>query len=254
MKARTKLLAAALVAGFCLPVVADDHEEKSDPLLFIMELSVKHGHDMKFREAMTAYMACYAENGGADEWSTWAPVDGAPNDMWIVSSMDMWAEMDSEDSAEQACWSEHGTELTSHIADANRRIHRRMDDWSGEAEGYSVVKLHNFRVKEGDDFREIAGEMTGMMKDAGYEHMGTWYRSVSQQRWAADYFVVEHFDNFAAMDEDRKGVNGVMVDALGDEGAEQMWDRFGDTLADMEPYWNNILRRVDSMSHSPDSD
>jgi len=93
-----------------------------------------------------------------------------------------------------------------------------------------------------------------MMKDADYEHMGTWYGSVSQQRWAADYFVVEHFENFAAMDEDRPGPDGIMKDAIGEEGTVEMWDRMDESLADMEPYWNNILRRVDSLSYSPGED
>jgi hypothetical protein len=81
--------------------------------------------------------------------------------------------------------------------------------------------------------------------------MGTWYDMQGTQRWEADYFVVDHYGDFAAMDEERKGVNGVMVDALGEEGAEEMWERFGDALADMEPYWTRMLRRDDELSYSP---
>lgn len=117
-----------------------------------------------------------------------------------------------------------------------------------------MVRRHNFRVEDGDAFREVVGEIVGMMKAAGYAHMGTWYRAVGSQRWGADYFVVDHFDNFAALDEDRKGANGVLVDALGEEGAAEMWDRFGETLADMEPYWTITLRRIDSMSHLSNGD
>ena len=254
MTIRKKLLVAALAAAVCMPVAADDHEGEKDPMLFIMEITVQHGHGKAFRDAMTAYMGCYEENGGENGWSTWAPVDGAPNEMWMVSSIDMWSELDNKDEAEETCWSEHSTELTSHVSKANRRIYRRMGDWSGDAEGYSVVKLHNFRVDDGEAFREVVGEIVDMMKDAETEHMGTWYGSVSQQRWAADYFVVEHFDNFAAMDADRDGPNDIMTEALGEEGASEMWDRFDDALADMEPYWNNILRRVESLSYSPDDD
>jgi hypothetical protein len=254
MKIQKKLLAAALAAALCMPVAADDHEGGEDYMLNIMDLRIQHGHGMKFREAMTAYMNCYAENGGTDAWSTWGAVDGEPNRMMIVSRMDMWGELDSDDPGDEACWPEHGAELTSHVANANRQIFKKMPDWSGNAEGYTVVQLHNFRVEDGRAFREIVGEMVDMMKEADYEHLGTWYDAVGNQRWAADYFVVEHFDNFAAMDEDRKGVNGVMVDALGEEGAADMWDRFGETLAEMEPYWTITLRRIDSLSHMPEED
>jgi hypothetical protein len=254
MKITKKLLAAAIAAGVCMPVVADDHEEKEDYMLSIMELSIKHGHGMKFREAMTAYMECYVENEGINEWTVWGAVDGEPNAMTIVSRVDMWAEFDADDPGDEACWPEHGAELTSHLADAERRMWRRMPDWSGEAGDFSVVRLHNFRVDDGEEFREVVGEIVGMMKDAEYEHMGTWYNAVGTKRWGADYFVVDHFENFAALDEDRQGANGIMVDALGEDGAEEMWERFGDTLSDMEPYWTVTLSRIDSLSHTSDED
>ena len=250
MKITKHLIAASLAAALCMPVAADDHESGDDYMLSIMDISIQHGHGMKFREAMKAYTDCYAENDGNNEWSVWGAVDGKPNRMWIVSRMDMWSELDSDDPGDKACWPEHGAELTSHVSSAERRFWKKMPDWSGDAEGYTVVRLHNFRVEDGDAFREVVGEMVNLMKDAEYEHMGTWYDGVGNKRWAADYFVVEHFDNFAAMDEDRKGVNGVMVDALGEDGAEDMWERFGDTLAEMEPYWTLTLRRIDSLGYS----
>ncbi|QKK01514.1 MAG: hypothetical protein HND55_01920 [Pseudomonadota bacterium] len=254
MKIQKSLIASALAAAFCLPAVADDHETVDDYMISIMDLSIQHGHGMAFREAMSAYMECYADNDGANQWSAWGAVDGEPNRMMLVSRMDMWAEMDSDDPGDEACWPEHGAELTSHIASANRRFWKKMSDWSGEADDYTVVRLHNFRVEDGDAFREVVGEITGMLKEAEYEHMGTWYGAVGTQRWGADYFVVDHFENFAALDEDRKGVNGVMLDALGEDGAEEMWDRFGDTLSEMEPYWTLTLRRIDSLSYTPGDD
>ncbi len=170
--------------------------------------------------------------------------------MMIVSRMDMWSEMDTKDPGDEACWPKHGAELTSHVSSADRRFWKKMPEWSGDAEGYSVVRVHNFRVEDGKAFRKIVDEVTGMMKKAEYKHMGTWYDAVGKERWGADYFVVEHFDDFAALDEDRKGANGIMIDALGEDGAAAMWERFDDALADMEPYWTLTLRRIDSLSHS----
>ena len=129
-----------------------------------------------------------------------------------------------------------------------------MPDWSGEAEGFDVVKLHNFRVKDGEAFRSMVGEVTGYMKEAEYEHQGTWYDVLTSKYWIADYFVVEHFKNFAAMDEERKGASGVLRDAVGEEKAAQFWKDFGEALADEKGYWSNILVRRDSMGFSPDDD
>ena len=127
-------------------------------------------------------------------------------------------------------------------------------EWSGEAEGYTVVKLHNFSVEDGSEFRSLVEEMTGYMKKAEYEHMGTWYDMMGNGHGNADYFVVEHYENYAAMDEKRKSANGVLTDAVGEEKAEEFWDKFGDALTDKKGYWSNILRRRDSMGYSPEKD
>ncbi len=252
MKYTKTMLAAALAVTCSMPVLADDHESEDSYMINILVLELKHGHGWKFGESMMAYKNCYAENDGEDSWSVWSAVDGAPNTMYIVSRMAMWSEMDETDAANRTCWQEHGEGLTSHVASANGRYWRHMADWSGDAEGYSVVTLHNFRVAEGEDFEAVVGEVTGHMKEAEAEHMGTWYQAVGQQRWGADYFVVSHYENFAAMDEDRPGANSYLVDAVGEEAAEAVWDRFGESLADMEPYWTQMLRRVDSMSYDAD--
>ncbi len=250
MNLTRKMFLVAAVAAFSMPVVADNHEEDGDYMLNIMKLEIKHGHGMKFRQAMKEYMECYEENDGEGSWTTWANVDGAPNEMHIVSRMDMWAEMDDEDPARAECWPKHFEALTSNVASANGRYWRRMPDWSGDAENFSVVTLHNFRVEDGDAFREVVTEVTGHMKAAEAEHMGTWYRSIGSQRWGADYFVVSHYENFAARDADRQGANDYLVAAVGEEAAEAIWDKFQESMAEMEPYWTQTLTRVDSMSYS----
>src|SRR6056297_3281579 len=149
MKYTKTMLAAALAMTCSMPVLADDHESEDSYMINILVLELKHGHGWKFGESMMAYKNCYAENDGEDSWSVWSAVDGAPNTMYIVSRMAMWSEMDETDAANRTCWQEHGEGLTSHVASANGRYWRHMADWSGDAEGYSVVTLHNFRVAEG---------------------------------------------------------------------------------------------------------
>lgn len=248
MKITKQLLTAAVVAACAMPALADEHE---DYMITMTEIGITMGHGMEFREGMMAFKACMEEEGAEDGWSAWWPVDGKLNEVVIVSRMDMWAEMDEDDAAGEACWPIVRAEVWPHMDTVERSFAKKMSDWSGDASGYTVVTLHNFRLSDGDAFREVVGEMTGLMKEAEYEYMGTWYDVQGNARWGADYFVVDHYGNFAAMDEDRKGVNGVMVDALGEEGAEAMWDRFGDALAEMEPYWTRTLERDGELSYSP---
>lgn len=248
----TKKLLAAVVAAACsMPVIADDH---GDYMITMTEIGVTMGHGAEFRAGMMAYKDCFEEQGGDEGWSVWWPVDGKLNSALIVSRMDNWAEMDEDNPAADACWSIVREQVWPHMSSVERSFARRMPDWSGDASGYSVVRLHNFRVEDGSAFREVVGEIAGHMKAGEAEHMGTWYNVDGNQRWGADYFVVSHFDNFAAMDEDRKGANDFLVDAVGEEAAEAMWDKFGDSLAEMEPYWTRTLRRDGELSYSPGDD
>jgi hypothetical protein len=92
------------------------------------------------------------------------------------------------------------------------------------------------------------------MKAAKYEHMGTWYDVQPGGYGQPDYFVVDHFTNFAAMGEDRKGANGVLEDAIGEEKTAEFWDDVMDTLPDDKGYWAATLTRQASQGYLPDDD
>ena len=251
-----RTLAVAVALAFTLTVNADNHEAKGSPKLAIHQVKVKMGHGMAFRAGMEAYSACLAENNYDDSYSVWHAVNGDRTSYHIVSQFDLWAEMDESNEISDACWEKDGIRegVFSHMASWKTQYAKRLADWSGDAEGSGVVKLHNFRVDNGEVFRSKIGEMVGHMKKAKYEHMGTWYDMLTGGSWDADYFVVEHYENYAAMDEERKGASGVLKDAVGEEKAAKYWEEFRGSLEDEKGYWSNILVRRDSMGYSPAED
>lgn len=251
-----KLLAAAVALAWTLPLAADNHEPAGNQKLAIHYVNVKMGHGMAFRAGMEAYSKCLAEGNYDDSYSVWRAVDGDRTGYHIVSSFGAWAELDENDEVSDACWEKEGMRegVFGHLSSWETHYAERMPDWSGSAEGFSVVKLHNFRVKDGEKFRSLVTEMTGYLKEAEYEHQGVWWDVESSGYWQPDYFVVEHYKNFADMDEDRKGVSGVLTDAVGEEKAKAFWDAFGEALADQKGYWTTTLARVASMGYSPDDD
>ena len=256
MKNTTKILAAAVALALALPAAADNHDKDGNTKLAIHHVHVKMGHGAQFRAGMEAYSACLAESDYKDAYSVWQSLDGDRTGFHIVSQFELWAEFDEEDEISDACWAKDEIRdgIFNHMASWETHYAERMADWSGNADGYSIVRLHNFRVDDGSAFRSLVGEITGYMKEAKYEHMGTWYDVIGGSAWDADYFVVEHFANYAAMDEKRKGANGVLVDAVGEEKAEAFWDKFGDALTDEKGYWSELLQRRDSMGYSPEED
>ncbi len=126
-----------------------------------------------------------------------------------------WAEMDAPNEAGQACWASHGENMAAHVKSASTRFARPMPEWSRDAEGYTVVRLHQFRVDDGEQFRGAVGAITAIMKEAEYEHLGGWYQVIGADSTEPDYFVVAHYDNFAALDEDRAGPYAVVGEAAG---------------------------------------
>lgn len=251
MKTTTLFLAlgatAILNAG---AVLAQDEEEGI--ILEITEIGVKLGHGSKFREGVQAYMACYAENDGAGTWSAWQNVDGNPDVYHIVSSMPNWAAMDSPDGATMACWPTIEEKVAPHMTSVSTTFARHLPAWSGDAEGYTIVRLHQFRVDDEDLFEETVGAITSIMKEAEYAHLGSWYDVIGSDSNEPNFFVASHFDNFAAMDEDRAGPYATVSGQAGKARADELWAQFDEALHDDWEYSSQLLRRVESLSHGGD--
>ncbi|MFO7582808.1 hypothetical protein [Guyparkeria sp.] len=227
-------------------------EEDEGYILEITRVAVKMGHGAEFREALKPYHECLIEGEYDGSWSAWRNVDGNPNVYHFVSTMNNWAEMDTPNEVGASCWSEHHKEITSHAESASISFARHLPAWSGDAEDYTVVRLHQFRVDDGGLFGETVGAITSIMKEAEYEHLGDWYEVLGNDSNEPDYFVVSQYANFAAMDEDRAGPYKVVSDAEGEERADELWEQFGDALRDDWEYSSELLQLDPELSHSED--
>lgn len=242
-------LGACLVLGFATTAFAQEQEDE-DYILEVTKVGVKIGQEMKFREAVKAYHQCLIDNEYEGNWSTWSNVGGEGREYHFVSTMNNWAEMDSPHQAGETCWAEHHDNLTPHANSVAVIFARPMSDWSGEAEDYTVVRLHHFRVDDNREFRDAVSAITSILKDAEYEHLGEWYQTIGGGADKPNYFVVAHYDNFAALDEDRTGPYQALVDAAGQERADELWEQFDDALRDDREYFSDLLRRDDELSYS----
>jgi hypothetical protein len=131
--------ASALLAS-SISAIAQDEDESY--ILEITEVGIKLGHTMAFREAVKPYNACIAENDSDADWSAWRNVGGDGTTYRFVSTMANWAEMDSPDEAGETCWPEHMDSIMAHVDSISTSFARPMPDWSGDAEDYTVVRLH----------------------------------------------------------------------------------------------------------------
>lgn len=246
MKTINKL---ALVAGSALlisaaPVSAQDEGY----MLNITKIKVKMGHQAKFREGVKSYMKCYQDNDGKSGWTTWSAIDGEPGTYHVVSRFDSWAEFGMDDAAGDACQSVVGDDIAPHMASVSRTFARHMPDWSADGPDSTVVRLHQFRVSDGMEFREAVGSIVSNLKAADYAYVGNWYQLINTDGDQPDYFVVEGFVDFAAMDVDRGGVRATVAKQIGEDETEELWDDFGDSLYDDNEYFADLLRKESDLS------
>ena len=255
MKSTYTLLSLGICAVLAFGSAAFAQQEDDSHMLQVTRVEVKFGHVSKFRDGMQAWKDCYIENDGANHWSVWNNVDGRAGVFHIVSARQNWAWLDSPDAAGRECWPVIEEQIAPHVTSVSTSFSRHMADWSGEAEGYDVVRLHHFRAAgNARQFRETVGEITGILKEAEYEHLGAWYQIIGGDSARPNYFLVSHYDNFAAMDEDRTGPYQAVVDAIGEERGNALWDQFGESLRDDREYVSELLRRVEDLGREPESD
>ncbi|HMA98420.1 MAG TPA: hypothetical protein VKO38_03070 [Wenzhouxiangella sp.] len=248
MKIKNFFLASAVVALSASPMIASA-QESDNSILSMTRIYLEPLAGMSFGAAMNEYIECYEENGGDNSWTAWRDMESSV--VWIVSNMDGWAEMDQErGEAEGACWSILVEKMPASVIKMKTDYARYMADWSDPSEDFNVVRLHQFMVDEGDDFRETVGEMTSMLKEAEHEHVGAWYGMIGSDADEIDYFQVSQYENFAEIDADRPNYNSVMVEEMGEEKAEEMWDELFDSVADYG-YKTVLLSRMEDWSYDP---
>lgn len=259
MNALTRTILATGIAaliGASLPAQAQDAEEAEPSMIYDTRISIKPGHMRQFARGMAAWKECYLEHGGEDTWSIWR--DRESSAVHWVSSMAGWADLGEDDAAGEACVSIVEMELAPHVTEVQSRFARSMPAWNRADEDdevmNNVVRLHQFRVEDGDAFREAVSNMVAIWKEADFEHMPYWYDVIGNNAGEAGYFAAVGWENFAAMDEDRTSGNDVLVEAVGEEQAEAMWDAMRDALHDDWEYSTVLLSRMTELSHSEDDE
>lgn len=78
-----------------------------------------------------------------------------------------------------------------------------------------MVRLHQFRVDDNDEFEARVSAITTVLKDAKYPHQGTWYRVIGADSNDPSHFVVAYYRNFADIDADRDGACKTVVKHAG---------------------------------------
>ncbi|MGC9344261.1 MAG: hypothetical protein ACP5E3_16275 [Bacteroidales bacterium] len=249
-----KILTLAVLFSFALLSInlnAQDEEESF--ILSLTEFTVKPGHDFEFREGIKAWKDCYLENGGEWSWTIWRRVQGEGNVYILSSSMSSWAEMDETgDEAGKECRDMSRELINPHIEKAKYNLARYMPEMSKtEPMEYDVVWVTNWTVNDGDKFRGTVNEITDIIRDVEGDPRGFWYGVMGGAVDEADYFVVDPYKNFAAMDEDRDGVWTLVEKSKGEKKKDELRQNFLDSV---DEAWAYMYTREKELSRPSPED
>lgn len=216
-------------------------------ILSMTEFTVKPGHDFQFREGVKAWKDCYLENEGDWTWTIWHRLQGDGNVYVLTSWMDKWAEFDESDPAGKECRDIARELINPHIESSSYNLAWYMNDLSIQEDiDFDVVWVNYWTVKNSQKFMAVVREVEGVLKEVEGDSRGFWYNVMGGEPGTPDYFVVDPYQNFAAMDEDTDGVWSVVEKAKGEGKKDELRAAMREAT---DEYWSFVFNRIKELSH-----
>lgn len=245
------LAIGAILLLSSVPVLAQDDGESPGDLYTVYDLHVRLGHEPAFREGMTAWKNCYAENDGEETWTAYRRMQGKGIVYSVVFSNPTWKEMGRRDPATQACRSILRERIDPHLDAVEKSVSRFMPDISGEPGPHEVLEVYSFDVGDAAAFMEVVEAVTEVMREDGEGVRGWWHYIRGGGPSSADFLVVDPFEDFAAMDEERSSPWARYAAAHGEDAAAEMRAKFREAVDDE---WSYLYRRVADLSREATPD
>lgn len=245
MKNFKTIALAVLLAVFSSSAITA--QDKVGELTTTTEITVKRGHNAQFVEGVKNWKECYLENNGQRKWGVWKREQGEGNVYVLVGTMKNWAEMDSDDPVNEACYMTLLNFISPHIEKVNYNISQVMPEVSRAwpADG-TIAWVTYFKVNNGYAFKEVITAVGGAVKEKEGSPRGLWREYKGGASDAPDYMVATPFKSFAELDVKRDRPAKIFTDAVGEEKAGEMWDKWFETVVDS---WSYIYVRQPELSN-----
>ena len=201
------------------------------------EITVKQGHHAQFLEGVKKWKECYLENKGERKWNMWRRVQGEGNVYVMTGSMANWAEMDKSDPVNKECYSTLLSFITPHVEkvafNTSQVIPEFSRAWPEDAKHAWVTY---YKVKNRFAFKEVVAAVSSTIKDKEGSVRGVWreYRGGSPD--GPSFLVASPYKKLADLDVSRDTPGKIYTDAVGQEKANEMWDKWFDTVLNSWSY------------------
>lgn len=246
LRQSTFALAATLALLVSAPLTAqeDTAAAASRPVMQLIHIELKHGHDGPWRAAIKDFKACYEKAGGKRTWTAWRRLNGAGTVYTVVTSNANWAALDQRDEAMGGCYPAMMEATTPHEASVSEEFVRPNNDFSRPIDG-DVVRVIGLMIDDYAGFMAAAGEINKTLKDADAGPHLLWMEVEGGPADAADMQIVMGYDNFAAMDVEVEGVWAV-VERI--HGKDKMLELRKAVQASVDDSWTYLYKRDGELS------
>ncbi|HER41287.1 MAG TPA: hypothetical protein ENO10_08720 [Salinimicrobium catena] len=246
MKTMKNFIATLVVAILGVGVLSAQNGTSASEILTTTEITVKQGHNAQFIEGVKKWKECYLENRGEDQWSMWSRQQGLGNVYIMAGTLTSWAEMENEDLVDRECYIMLLNHILPHIEKVNSRVARTIPEFSRSIpEDTRYIWVTYYDVRREYPFKEIVREVTQAIKNKEGTPRGLWYDFELGAPDTPDFMVVEPYKEYADIDIKRDSPAKIYTDAVGEEKANELWDKWFDTL---EQSWAYIYKLNPEMS------
>ncbi len=237
----------SLIFAAVLSITPLQAQEEESVILSFTEFTIKPGHNYQFREGIKAWKECYLSNGGEWNWSIWNRVQGKGNVYALTSTMEKWAEMDEVDDAGKECRDLARELINPHIESVEYNLYKTMPQFSSTAEvDNKIVWVTYWTVENSTVFMETVENVSGALKKAEGDSRGYWYRTLGGGPDSPHFFVVEAFENWAALDVEEDGVWEVVEKTEGEKTKDELRNKMRSSTDEV---WSYIYERQDELSN-----
>ena len=239
-------IAAVMVAIFGTGVLSAQNGASESEILTTTVITVKQGHNARFIEGVKNWKECYLKHNGKEKWTMWGRQQGVGQVYIMAGTISTWGEMETKNEVHNECYIALLNHVLPHIEEVKTRVATTMPEVSRSTpEDTRYIWVTYYNVREEHSFKEVIREITNAIKSKEGYPRGLWYNFQLGAPDTPNFMMVEPYKGYADIDIKRDSPAKIYTDAVGEEKANELWDKWFDTL---EERWAYIYKLNPEMS------
>lgn len=230
----------ALLAALLLGLVSQNVRAQADNnLARIYYVDVKAGHGAEFEAALQKHAQWRKQQGDPWAWMVFQVVNGENlGDFYIRSGDHAWKDFDDYAEFSAKGGADFNTNVTPHIESISSlmtAVDMENSNWPQDDRPLNLFSVTTFHLKPGQGpvFNQAVSKAMGVIKEHNRPGYVGFERVVNGLNSDA-VFLVEPYENWAAMQGPEEDLGAFLIRILGQEDAMKLFQQFDSTYDELE--------------------